>query len=150
MSTRGHTITPLLTLVTEECCNCGITFAMPDAFKQQCLDHSKAAPGRTKSFYCPNGHEQFYTGTNAQQEAERRAEREAERRARAVAERDQAKATATAQKAAATRARNERDRSKKRAAAALCPCCNRSFKQLRRHMKAKHPDYQPVEEPAAS
>jgi uncharacterized protein (UPF0212 family) len=23
----------------------------------------------------------------------------------------------------------------------VCPCCNRSFAQLRRHMAAKHPEY---------
>jgi hypothetical protein len=38
-----------------------------------------------------------------------------------------------AQKGATTRA-------KKRAVAATCPCCGRSFSQLRRHMAAKHPE----------
>ena len=32
-------------------------------------------------------------------------------------------------------------RQKKRAAAGVCPCCNRTFKQLARHMKSKHPTY---------
>lgn len=26
----------------------------------------------------------------------------------------------------------------------VCPCCNRSFVQLTRHMKTKHPDYEPI------
>ena len=32
-------------------------------------------------------------------------------------------------------------RQKKRAAAGVCPCCNRTFKQLARHMERKHPNY---------
>lgn len=32
-------------------------------------------------------------------------------------------------------------RERKRAAAGVCPCCNRSFVQLSRHMKTKHPDF---------
>ena len=30
---------------------------------------------------------------------------------------------------------------RKRASAGVCPCCNRSFQNLRRHMKTKHPDF---------
>ncbi len=30
---------------------------------------------------------------------------------------------------------------KKRAANGVCPCCNRTFSDLARHMKAKHPDF---------
>jgi hypothetical protein len=32
-------------------------------------------------------------------------------------------------------------RIKKRVAAGVCPCCNRSFKDLARHMAGQHPDY---------
>jgi hypothetical protein len=35
----------------------------------------------------------------------------------------------------------ENGKARKRAAAALCPCCNRSFVQLRRHLASQHPDY---------
>jgi hypothetical protein len=58
-------------------------------------------------------------------------------RERAQAERDLREDTErrlSAQKGATTRA-------KKRHAAAVCPCCNRSFVQLRRHMENKHPGY---------
>ena len=30
---------------------------------------------------------------------------------------------------------------KKRASAGVCPCCNRSFQNLRRHMGNKHPEF---------
>lgn len=32
-------------------------------------------------------------------------------------------------------------RTKKRGGHGVCPCCNRTFQQLARHMKSKHPDY---------
>lgn len=32
-------------------------------------------------------------------------------------------------------------RHKRRTAAGTCPCCKRTFQQLRRHMAAKHPGY---------
>lgn len=32
-------------------------------------------------------------------------------------------------------------RLKNRAAHGVCPCCNRTFQQLARHMSAKHPDF---------
>jgi hypothetical protein len=54
------------------------------------------------------------------------------------AERGQAKASLTAQKAATTRAR-------RRSAAGTCPCCGRTFQQLVRHEKAKHPEHAVLE-----
>jgi hypothetical protein len=68
-------------------------------------------------FYCPNGHQQHYT---AKSDAELR--REAERRAASALE-------------------EARRRLAKRTAAGVCPCCNRSFVQLARHMESQHPDH---------
>lgn len=50
-----------------------------------------------------------------------------------------------AAEAETTKARMQVVRHKKRAAPGLCPCCNRSFVGLSRHMKTKHPQY--VESP---
>lgn len=41
----------------------------------------------------------------------------------------------------ALRAVLEKKRIEKRAKAALCPCCNRSFIALRRHLATKHPEF---------
>lgn len=32
---------------------------------------------------------------------------------------------------------------KNRVANGVCPCCNRHFENLERHMKGQHPDFQP-------
>ena len=123
-------------LVTEECYRCGVLFAMPESLRNSALKHSQKSPGETISFYCPNGHSQSYVGENTEQKLRRQLNEERERRARVAAQRDQAEASARAYKGAATKAR-------KRAGAGVCPCCNRTFKQLARHMESKHPDFEP-------
>ncbi len=35
-------------------------------------------------------------------------------------------------------------RTRKRVGSGVCPCCSRTFQQLARHMKAKHPAYTEV------
>ena len=52
-------------------------------------------------------------------------------------------ALARANEAAAARDKAERalKRHKTRAKNGVCPCCKRTFKQLARHMKSKHPEF---------
>lgn len=40
--------------LVEDCCKCGITFAMTE-------DYATKRKNDHKSFYCPNGHAQYYT-----------------------------------------------------------------------------------------
>jgi hypothetical protein len=113
------------------CPICGVTYAIPLLMQQ----HAHERGERRIQWYCPNGHQLGYGPSEAARQRER-AEREQHR---ANAERDLRADTERrliAQRGATTRA-------KKRAAAAVCPCCHRSFSQLRRHMASKHPDYDP-------
>lgn len=126
----GDTLADTTTLEVTDCCECGVLFAFP-------VRVLKARRESGGNFYCPNGHSMVYK----QPENERLRERlqaEKDRAARLAAERDQARASLTAQKAATTRA-------KKRSAAGTCPCCGRTFQQLVRHMKAKHPEHAVLE-----
>lgn len=139
--TRGTLYTGTGTLVIEECCNCGVLFAMPKTVYDDCLRRSSAAPGATRDFYCPNGHSQHYTGKNREQELEEKLQRAQDRAGWAAGRAEQAERREQAQRGAATRARNERDRQARRVKHGVCPCCHRTFKQLAAHMAAKHPDY---------
>lgn len=124
-----YTITHEVTLVVEECCACGTTFGMTAD-----LQRNLRKTGR--EFFCPNGHPQVYTNTDAKkiEGLERQLKsaredtawwkREAEEKARSL----------SATKGALTK-------TKKRLAGGACPCCNRQFTNLARHMKTKHPDY---------
>jgi response regulator RpfG family c-di-GMP phosphodiesterase len=126
--------------VLQTCCNtsCGISFGVPDEWdKRQREKHT--------TFYCPNGHSQRYLH-----------ETEAERLDKIVAERDRQLSARQARidqlKADAQRAQREiaaqkgvATKLRKRAVAGVCPCCQRTFSALARHMKCKHPEY--VEQP---
>lgn len=112
---------------TETCCNCGMTFAMPVDFQNRRRDDHKL-------FYCPAGHGQHYTGkTEAQKLRDELAATSAkletarERTARVVRERDH---IAKAHRKMRVRVMN-----------GVCPCCNRSFENLRQHMQSQHADF---------
>lgn len=118
----SRTISYTETLVTVTC-TCGINFAIPDTLHQQLLDH-RGPNG--KQVYCPLGHTWYYTGkTDAERERDKRLATEAQ----LVAARDQLDAEKKAHA-----------RTQRRVTNGVCPCCHRTFKQLQRHMKAKHPE----------
>lgn len=122
-------------LSTVDCCNCGITFAMPSTL----LDRFK---NNGNSFYCPHGHGQSFTKSEVDRLREKLDEQT--RTATEMADRARdAEAAATKAKQTATKARSELKRVNDRINAGVCPCCNRTFKQLARHMKTKHPDAKP-------
>lgn len=114
-------------IVIIECSSCSIDFGIGAQFmKNRRQDHG--------TFYCPNGHSQWYPQDNEETKQRKRAE-QAEARARSW--QDQAEAaerSRIAQKAATTRLQ-------KRVAAGVCPCCHRSFQNLRRHITGQHPDF---------
>jgi hypothetical protein len=128
------TITYTSRLETTQCW-CGIALAVPSNLLRE-------AHHTGKSIYCPLGHCFGWKVTEADrqrkraEQAEARAARLEQRRQAERDLREHTERQLSAQKGATTRAR-------KRAAAALCPCCNRSFVQLQRHLETKHPEYKP-------
>lgn len=113
-------------------CWCGIPVGVPAPLYQYAKDHSQ------QPIYCPLGH--TFVFSDAQ---DKEMQRVKDRNARLVAANDQLIAQEKAQRAAKTRFKNERDRERTRARGGVCPVpgCGRTFKQLARHMDAKHPDY---------
>jgi hypothetical protein len=112
-------------LIQEDCISCGIEFAIPEWLYDRLRE-------KGDTFYCPQGHSMSYTKPTVQVLRDKlrakEAELSAERDQRAAAEREVQELKAKAQRAA------------KRAAAGVCPCCHRTFQQLARHVKAKHPE----------
>jgi hypothetical protein len=125
--TRNATIQFTTTYVLEECCSCGISFAVTSEFRERQL-----ALKEKGQFFCPNGHAQHFTGKSLKDQLA------AEERRRANAEEGERIAWAEAE-----RLRKEAAAVKRRAKAALCPVpgCKRSFVQLARHIHTKHPEY---------
>ncbi len=113
------------------CAICGMQFAVPLWWEmERRRDHG--------GWYCPNGHNRCFP---AESDLERlqREKREAEQRtqarineevhARLVAERERDKAI------------KDKRRIERRISKGVCPCCNRTFEDLSRHMSAKHKGY---------
>lgn len=137
-TTFANDVISTTTIRSIDCSECGLTFGISTTFEQRRRTDKR-------SFYCPNGHGQYFPGpSKVEQErdaaralAERESNRRkyAERNARAAEnEAEHARRSAAAYKGWATRVR-------KRIANGVCPCCNRSFTNVRRHMTTQHPDY---------
>lgn len=117
------TMTYTGTLAVEECCNCGMMFAIPEDFRARKL--------RNRSdFYCPAGHPQHFMAETFEATLERERRRAASAEGRA----SRAEYSRRAVKGHLTRLKN-------RTANGVCPCCTRTFANLARHMKAKHPGF---------
>ncbi len=126
MFTEGLSYQKTITMVTEICCGCGVAFGMPSDLQTQ----FKNDPN--KFFYCPNGHSQHYSKSQEQKLRE-----EAERKLR-LKENELANLTTTKIQLESELLKTQRRL--KRVHNGTCPCCKRSFSNLQRHMKEKHPE----------
>jgi hypothetical protein len=118
------------------CCHekCGISFAAPERWqKARRDDHSW--------FYCPNGHRQHYSCDSEEEKLRRERDRLKQQLAYkddVISEKEhqieQAHNSAKAYKGHVTRIKN-------RVSAGICPCCNRHFENLQKHMETKHKGY---------
>ena len=128
----------ILRFATITCCHqgCGLTFAVPETWEtKRRKDHSW--------WYCPNGHTQHFTGESDAEKAKRLADELTRTRAahdQTVArwrERtDSAERRLSATRGVVTRIKN-------RVGSGVCPCCNRTFADLQRHMTGQHPTWTP-------
>lgn len=118
-------------MVTATCPQCHIAHAFPMALYERAMEYS---PREAFTIWCPAGHKWHYRGESDADKARRRAEQAEQANARLREERDAAqRKAASAERTAA--------RLKKRAAAGVCPCCTRSFANMARHMRTKHPEF---------
>jgi hypothetical protein len=116
-----------VTLEAISCGHCGIVFAVPvEWYNKRTEDHS--------TWYCPNGHRRCFVSESDTEKYKRLLEQE-QREAAALRER------ATVAEKAKSKIEKKLATHKKRAAAGVCPCCNRTVKQLAAHMKSKHADF---------
>ena len=143
-----ETITKNIQLVIEECCNCGLPFAITQ-------EYYNILRNNHKSFYCPAGHSQYYPGKSDAEKLKEQLQQaknqlnaeinqneklknlvriEEEYKKEYREQRDELKKSLTATKGHTTRL-------KKRIANGVCPCCNRTFKNLGAHMKSEHSDF---------
>lgn len=121
------------------CRSCGVDYMIPKALHE----------GRKRDkeyWFCPNGHQWHYA-----ENEEDRLRRERDRLVQDAAYKDDRIKSLAEQRDHAERrvaaARGQVTKMKKRVSAGVCPCCNRTFVDLARHMVGQHPGF--VAEPTA-
>lgn len=126
-----------MSLITLTCHRCKSSFGIPDELYRSALAYREKV-----SFYCPYGHPQcFVTGETE----ETKLRRERDRLKQSLAEKDDTirawidrkesvERQLSATKGVVTRIKN-------RVGRGVCPCCNRTFENLQRHMQGQHPTY---------
>lgn len=129
--------------MTHQCCcaKCKMAFWITDEFYA-------VARHTEQTFYCPAGHQNYYPRGESTEDKLRR---ERDRALQQIAQRDDEIIYVKKQRDVAERrvaaAKGQITKIKNRASKGLCPCCNRSFINLARHMAGKHPGF--VSEPTA-
>jgi hypothetical protein len=132
------TITTTRTIRSLTCGVCGVLFGLESSFIDKRQDDGKG-------FYCPNGHSISWKANNEAKQVEQRLRKETDRvrseleAARSLAQREaNRRQLAERQRAAA---KGQLTKTKNRIAKGVCPCCNRTFQNLGKHMAGQHPDF---------
>lgn len=130
-----------------KCAQCSVVFGV----QRETLKHLRQS---SQSFYCTFGHSNYYPQGESEQD---RLRRERDRLKQQLAERDDDIARERRKTETERQERRHAERRvsayrgqvtkiKNRVAAGTCPCCNRTFQNLARHMSAKHPDFRKEDE----
>lgn len=131
----GYAITAEVTLETLTCAGCGITYAIPSQLHYQYTE--RGATVNCPNPKCPWGGMVRRETKEQKLEKQLNAAREARRWAEESLEGERRSHAAT---------KGHLTRTKRRVAGGVCPCCQRSFQNLKRHMANQHPDF--AKEPA--
>jgi hypothetical protein len=118
-------------LVRVACCKCSVEFGLMS-------DHNKRLLDTHASFYCPNGHGQHYTGPSEADKLKKTLALREQELKWARDGRDFAQKQERKSRTLATRRYNEKRKLEERIKNGVCPCCKRSFQNLRRHMETNH------------
>lgn len=114
-------------------CWCGMRHAVPEELREFQMRQHRDGEDPT-SIYCPLGHSHIPSGKGE-------AAKLLEQLAAARRSRDATRDLLDHEQRSHAVTRGHLTRTKKRVAHGVCPCCNRSFADVERHMKVKHPNY---------
>lgn len=116
-----------------DCWVCGIPFGLSVGFVE-------AATRQHKGFNCPNGCDLRFGKSKADKLREE-LNSEMDRRVRAERRADRNYELTQTLERSRSALRGQVTKIKKRVGRGVCPCCNRHFTDIERHMKSKHPDF---------
>ncbi len=108
------------------CWKCGIKYALESDFRQRKNNFNE-------SWYCPNGHSTVFRDSEL--------EKTKKRLKWAEESRDRYREHWQSEEKKVATYKGHHTRLKNRIKNGVCPCCKRSFKNVKRHIKNKHPKY---------
>lgn len=117
------------------CCVCDVRFAMPE-------DYVARLRRKKIGFCCPNGHSLLYHGKSDSQKIKDLNAKLTTTRAQAESRVQRAEAATAHQVRRVAAAKGKVTRLKNDFAKGKCPCCNKHFKVLKKHMARMHPEYE--------
>lgn len=115
-----------------QCYTCKCEVWITDAL-YEAAHHSRGSNG--VQFYCGYGHAQHYIWGETELDKMRR---DRDRLAQRVAQKDDELKSLEGRRRAAV---GQVTRIKNRVGHGVCPCCNRTFENLHRHMTTQHPTF---------
>lgn len=118
------------TLKVLTCWSCSVQFALP-------LRMYQGFEEKPETFYCPKGCRLILGEPDWKKELRRARQDATWYKERAAANHE----LAEKRKRAHAATKGQLTKTKKRVANGVCPCCNRTVKQLAAHMAEKHPGY---------
>lgn len=120
-------------LATQACPTCHIMHGYPEELDRRAQLYNKGDyPSNHLTIYCPNGHGWSYLGDHSALSRERAARRRAEEALSYTQD------LLNAEKRGHAATKGQLTKVTQRVRAGVCPECNRTFKQLARHVRAKH------------
>jgi len=130
-----RTLDAILTFDIHYCptAGCGIAFGVEQGFTERRRSDAK-------SFHCPNGHSMSYGESEAdklRKQLETAERRLASTQSTLTSTRDQLESTQRSRNAYLGQVKSLKTRIGK----GVCPCCNRTFANVARHMGTQHPDF---------
>lgn len=118
----GQVLHLTVELTSEDCGNCGGTFAVNTTYRKRCYDTGRG------TFACPYCKTDWgWTGKGELQRVQKQLADEKERLRLALARENEERA-----------AKDNLERKLKRVNRGVCPDCNRTFSNLARHIACKH------------
>ena len=121
-------------IVSEVCPRCGVVFGVTERFQEERYKDKK-------SFYCPNGHSQYYPQETEEDRLRLKLHESYEEQQRLIHEVEETEEQRRQAQRSAAAYKGHYAKQKKRVSRGVCPCCNRYFKQLHRHIRNQHPEY---------
>jgi hypothetical protein len=133
--------TATIEFVAQVCGACGTHFGMPRELYDRALETGE-------DWYCPRGHCRHFTKSENQKLRDELArEKHRAEQARAWAQDESRRKDVYHRRLNATK--GVVTRIKNRVGKGVCPCCNRTFQNLGRHMAGQHPTWAPEDQETA-